>query len=214
MLRYSRKHRYCLVQKKDNYYLVDLRSGALNGYTSVLMWMFPKKSHQLNNAELCILENKKFINVSENKNIFVLIMLSAFLASIFGEQIFNFKWKITTEINFILYFVFLIMGFVLCLRNKRKDEEELMKLLNGVIFDEEMRMEFPSKVDKYMYIFKMLLALFVCILLFVGAGFYLAVIQSNPFGLLAIFLFSYVLFGTSSIPPKNYNIKFIKTIER
>lgn len=213
MLKYSRKHRYCLVKKKNNCYLIDLRSGTLDGYTSVLMWIFPKKSHQLNNTELCILENKKFINVSENKNIFVIIMFSAFLASIFGEQIFNFKWKVAIEINFILYFVFLIMGFVLCLRNKKKDEQELMKLLSGVIFDEEMRMEFPSKVDKYMYIFKMLLALFVCILLFVGGGFYLAVIQSNPFGLLAIFLFSYIVFGTSSILPKNYNIKFIKMIE-
>ncbi|MFQ8704749.1 MAG: DUF443 family protein [Thomasclavelia sp.] len=210
MLKYSKKQRYCLTQEKDNYYLVDLRSGFLNGYTSVLMWFFSKKSHQLNNRELCILENDKFIDGSVNKNLFMTILISAFLASIFGEQILNIKWNIASEINFILFFIFLIMGFILCLINKRKDKQELAKLLGEIVFDTEIKIEFSSKIDKFIYFFKMILALFVCVLLFIGGGFYFAVIQSNPFGLLAVFLFSYIVFGTSSILPKNYNIKSIK----
>lgn len=102
------------------------------------------------------------------------------------------------------------MGFILCLINKRKDKQELAKLLGEIVFDTEIKIEFSSKIDKFIYFFKMILALFVCVLLFIGGGFYFAVIQSNPFGLLAVFLFSYIVFGTSSILPKIITLNQLK----
>lgn len=131
MLKYSNNQAQCLLDENNKSYLINLRSGPLNGRTSIFMWLFNKKAHCLTQDEIDKLNNKKVFKGS-SKYFYIITIAGALCALTFGEKLGEIYLALNPTIYILLTIVSIIAGIMLDSIGRKKDQAKLQEVMGSI----------------------------------------------------------------------------------